>query len=79
MRSFKIYGIWPQASRHIYNFRKCSHASVGLTQACQAFMRYLTSSIPPYHASSLPCYLVCLLFGMPSLHLSTFLLVSQSR
>ena len=32
MRSFKIYGIWPQASRHTHNFRKCSHASVGLAQ-----------------------------------------------
>ena len=28
--SFKIYGIWPQASTH---FRKCSPNSVGLIQA----------------------------------------------
>ena len=27
----KIYGIWPQADIHTHNFRKCSHASVGLT------------------------------------------------
>jgi len=33
MRSFKIYGIWPQTDRHTHNFRKCSHASVGLAQA----------------------------------------------
>ena len=34
---FKIYGIWPQADIrtyiHTHNFRKCSHASVGLAQA----------------------------------------------
>jgi len=36
MCSFKIYGIWPQRDRQTYthNFRKCSHASVGLAQAC---------------------------------------------
>ena len=33
MRLFKIYGIWPQADIHTHNFRKCSHASVGLVQA----------------------------------------------
>jgi len=28
MRSFKIYGNWPQAlALHTHNFRKCSHAS----------------------------------------------------
>ena len=29
----KIYGIWPQTDIHTHNFRKCSHASVGLAQA----------------------------------------------
>ena len=31
--SFKIYGIWPQASKHTHARAQCSHASVGLTQA----------------------------------------------
>ena len=37
MSSFKIYGIWPQASKqankHTPALPQCSHASVGLTQA----------------------------------------------
>ena len=33
MCSFKIYGIWPQTHTHTHNFRKCNHASEGLTQA----------------------------------------------
>ena len=32
-RSFKIYGIWPQASKHTHARAQCSHASVGLAQA----------------------------------------------
>ena len=33
MRSFKIYGIWPQTDRHTQNFCKFSHPSVGLAHA----------------------------------------------
>ena len=41
-RSFEIYGIWPQASKqarkqaskHTDTRAQCSHASVGLAQAC---------------------------------------------
>ena len=33
MRSFKIYGIWPQASKHTHACAQCSPASVGLAQA----------------------------------------------
>ena len=33
MHSFKIYGIWPQASKHTHTLPQCSHASVGLAQA----------------------------------------------
>ena len=33
MRSFKIYGIWEQASKQTYAHARCSPASVGLTQA----------------------------------------------
>ena len=32
-RSFKIYGIWPQASKHTHARAQCSHTSVGLAQA----------------------------------------------
>ena len=31
--SFKIYGMWPQASKHTYAHAQCSPASVGLAQA----------------------------------------------
>ena len=45
MQSFKIYGIWPQASkqasRHTHNFRKCSHTSVGLAQARPNYLGYV--------------------------------------
>ena len=33
MCSFKIYGIWSQASKHTHKCVQCSHASVGLAQA----------------------------------------------
>jgi len=33
MHSFKIDGIWPQASKHTHTHVQCSSASVGLTQA----------------------------------------------
>ena len=32
-RSFKIYGIWPQASKHTHARAQCSHTSVELAQA----------------------------------------------
>ena len=39
MRSFKIYGIWPQASKqadiHTTSANTVMHASVGLAQACR--------------------------------------------
>ena len=33
MRSFKIYGIWPQARTYVNTLLQCSPASVGLAQA----------------------------------------------
>ena len=39
MRSFKIYGIWPQADIH-----KCSHASVGLAQVRPNKLPYNSST-----------------------------------
>ena len=32
MRSFKIFGIWPQTDIHTHNFHRCSHARVGLVR-----------------------------------------------
>ena len=32
-RSFQIYSIWPQASKHTHARAQCSHANVGLAQA----------------------------------------------
>jgi len=33
MHSFKIYGIWPQATKHTHAHAQSSNASVGLAQA----------------------------------------------
>ena len=53
MRSFKIYGIWPQADihTHIHTYTQlpqCSHASVGLAQARPNYVHLQTEEIQSF-------------------------------
>ena len=54
MSSFKIYDIWAQADIHTHNFRKCSHASAGLTWAHPNYIFMTCTCMWPVHAPSEP-------------------------
>ena len=68
MRSFTICGIWPQRDIHTHNFRKDSHASVGLAQVHPNYARNYASIIHHGLLVTHPCDILLLTQACPRIH-----------
>ena len=56
----KMPTLWPQPSRHTYNFRKYSHASVGLAQARPNYPHWpICNSLQGFNTSASPRIWTC--------------------